>query len=110
MCWAYESVMTRCFGWHTPSTMLIPFADSMNHAHDGVTHYMVHRKFEKDDSKRPATYVTKKKKLNLDIFGEKELSLSKKAKQKYFVRFTERQKFIIKHANEVILDAFLRFI
>ena len=28
---AFTTVVTRCFGWSMPSTMLVPFADNMNH-------------------------------------------------------------------------------
>jgi hypothetical protein len=28
---AYNLVVTRCFGWGLPSTMIVPFADFLNH-------------------------------------------------------------------------------
>lgn len=28
---AFTTVVTRCFGWSMPSTMIVPFADNMNH-------------------------------------------------------------------------------
>ena len=41
--WAYELVMTRCFGWSLPSTCLVPFADMFNHNCEATTHYVVHK-------------------------------------------------------------------
>ena len=29
--WAFCSAVTRCFGWGLPCTMMIPFADTINH-------------------------------------------------------------------------------
>ncbi len=30
---AFTIVVTRCFGWSLPSTMLMPYADCLNHFH-----------------------------------------------------------------------------
>ncbi len=40
--------MTRCFGWSTPSTTMIPYADMMNHGINSATHYIIDMKFEKE--------------------------------------------------------------
>jgi len=29
--WAFSGVVTRCFGWGLPCTMMAPFADTINH-------------------------------------------------------------------------------
>ena len=46
--WAYEAVMTRCFGWSLPSTSLVPFADMLNHSNEATTYYLVNKKFERN--------------------------------------------------------------
>lgn len=45
----YSIVMTRCFGWGLPETMLVPFADFMNHNCSGVNHYTFNKKLEYSD-------------------------------------------------------------
>ncbi len=40
---AYNVVTTRCFGWGLPATMIVPFADFLNHTDDSVYHYMFKR-------------------------------------------------------------------
>lgn len=40
----YASVMTRIFGWGLPETMMVPYADFMNHNSTGVHHYTLNRK------------------------------------------------------------------
>lgn len=37
----YGKVTTRCFGWGLPETMVVPFADFLNHSDDSVYHYML---------------------------------------------------------------------
>lgn len=44
--WSYQYVITRCYGWNLPCTMLVPFADCFNHATNGVYHCLFHRKLE----------------------------------------------------------------
>jgi hypothetical protein len=36
----YAAVMTRGFGWGLPETMLVPYADFLNHSSTGVNHYV----------------------------------------------------------------------
>ena len=43
--------MTRCFGWGLPETMIVPFADCMNHSSDGVHHYTFSEDLEKNVDK-----------------------------------------------------------
>ena len=93
--------MTRCFGWHLPSTMLIPFADFLNHSDDGVTHYIVNRRFEKDEKLMADQYVPKKKKINLEIFNDNKITLTEEDQKIFFCHFSERQRFIIKNADPV---------
>lgn len=46
----YAFVMTRCFGWGLPETMLVPFADFLNHNCHGVHHYICNRKLEENSN------------------------------------------------------------
>jgi hypothetical protein len=62
----YGVVMTRCFGWGLPETMLVPFADFLNHHSNGVHHYAFSRQLE--GQKHP-DYVPKADCLSLAIFG-----------------------------------------
>lgn len=41
----FVSVVTRCFGWGLPKTMIIPFADSINHHNVDSTYEMIHVKY-----------------------------------------------------------------
>jgi hypothetical protein len=36
----YAAVMTRGFGWGLPETMMVPYADFLNHSSTGVHHYV----------------------------------------------------------------------
>jgi len=57
--------MTRCYGWSLPYTMIIPFADCLNHHFYSVDHCMVdldHEKLCQSES-----YNLKKNKVNLEI-------------------------------------------
>jgi hypothetical protein len=38
---AFASVVTRCFGWSLPSTMVVPFADFINHHNVDSSYEMV---------------------------------------------------------------------
>ena len=42
--WAVVFVTTRCFGWGLPSTMLVPFADAINHANESIINYNLFHK------------------------------------------------------------------
>lgn len=62
----YGVVMTRCFGWGLPETMLVPFADLLNHHSNGVHHYAFSASLER----RPhPDYVPKGDCLSLALFG-----------------------------------------
>jgi len=65
----YAKVTTRCFGWGLPETMVVPFADFLNHSDDSIYHYMLKEEFEKKDAKPPKSYVVKKGCLDLTLFG-----------------------------------------
>ena len=39
----YEMVVSRCFGWSLPGTMIIPFADCLNH-HNSDTQFELFNK------------------------------------------------------------------
>lgn len=44
--YGYKFIMTRCFGYSTPGTSLIPLADLMNHSCEAVDHQLVNTKRE----------------------------------------------------------------
>lgn len=52
--------MTRCFGWGLPETMLVPFADFLNHHSIGVNHYIFCQELEKDNNKDTTSNKTQK--------------------------------------------------
>lgn len=58
--------MTRGFGWGLPETMLVPYADFLNHSSSGVHHYVFERHLENMDSDEG--YIKKKYELDLRIF------------------------------------------
>lgn len=58
--------MTRCFGWGLPETMMVPFADFLNHHSEGVHHYAFSASLEK--SNHPE-YIKKINALNLETLG-----------------------------------------
>ena len=43
---AFASVVTRCFGWSLPCTMVVPFADFINHHNVDSSYEMVSSKFK----------------------------------------------------------------
>lgn len=58
---AFISIVTRCFGWGLPKTMVIPFADCINHHNVDSTYELIHTKYhlatEKTDPDRgPDSY------------------------------------------------------
>lgn len=40
---AFDSVVTRCFGWGLPCTMMVPFADCINHHNVDSSYEMVRK-------------------------------------------------------------------
>lgn len=62
--WAFQYVMTRCYGWSINFTSLIPIADCLNHHIDAVEHCVVDSELEKFPTQN---YNQKKNKVNLDI-------------------------------------------
>jgi len=89
--------MTRCFGWSLPNTMLVPMADFMNHNPDGTTHYIVNRKFERDEEEAPENYVIKKRKVDLTVFNEEALVIPEEDKAIFYAASTERTNYIKRH-------------
>ena len=78
-------VMTRCFGWTLPATMIVPFADFQNHSDAGCTHYVINTKFEENEEQAPTTYVLKKRKIDLSLFGNEKLILCEDDKEIFFL-------------------------
>ncbi|KRX00204.1 Rubisco LSMT, substrate-binding domain [Pseudocohnilembus persalinus] len=78
----YQAIMTRCFGYSVPSTCLIPFADLLNHNNNSATHYTVQTKYEQNPEQKPANYVIKQEKIDMDIFQIKEIQKADKTKFK----------------------------
>lgn len=64
--YCYGVVMTRCFGWGLPETMLVPFADFLNHHSNGVHHYAFSHSLE--NHPRPE-YIPKGDCLSFGIYG-----------------------------------------
>lgn len=62
---AFTSVVTRCFGWGLPKTMMVPFADCINHHNVDSTYELIHPVYhlaEKGDPDRgPEDYYSKTK-------------------------------------------------
>jgi hypothetical protein len=54
----YAAVMTRGFGWGLPETMLVPYADFLNHSSSGVHHYVFDTVLEESEVK--GDYIKKK--------------------------------------------------
>ena len=67
--WAYENVVTRCYGAHMPETVLVPFGDIFNHSDEGVLEYVVNTKFEIQGKLSSAKYFLKQKRVDLSIFN-----------------------------------------
>lgn len=61
--------MTRCYGWSLPHSMLIPFADCLNHHYLAVDHCMVDMGNEIENKNEK--YTIKKNKIDLDLLGLK---------------------------------------
>eukprot|EP00347_Sterkiella_histriomuscorum_P010279 403376910 len=53
---AYQSVVTRCFGWGLPKTSMIPFADCINHHNVDSTYELIHKDFHQDINNREPQY------------------------------------------------------
>ena len=69
---AFVSVVTRCFGWGLPKTMIIPFADCINHHNVDSTYELIHIPFHKarydppnSNNRGPDSYYTRSK-LDMD--------------------------------------------
>lgn len=58
--------MTRCFGWGLPETMLVPFADFMNHHSEGVHHYAFSQTLE---HQQHPDYIKKSQTIDLRVMG-----------------------------------------
>jgi len=54
----YAVVMTRGFGWGLPETMMVPYADFLNHSSTGVNHYVFDKCLE--DKLNAGNYIKKK--------------------------------------------------
>ncbi len=67
----YSNVVTRCFGWSLPCTMLVPVADSLNHASVDASNEMINTDLQAEalrgsQEEKVRDYRTKVK-LGLDI-------------------------------------------
>ena len=54
--WAYQFVMTRCYGWTMNSTSLVPFADMLNHSKYATDHLIYNKRFERIWEKGQGVY------------------------------------------------------
>lgn len=95
--WAYESVMTRCFGWHLPSTMIVPFADFMNHWTEGVSTNIINVNFEKEEKTTKGTYYLKKRRMDISLSRVPGLELDLKEREKHRASTNSRLKCIQKN-------------
>lgn len=57
----YDMVVSRCFGWSLPGTMMIPYADLANHHNSDTQYEMFNPKFHftKDKDEKVKLYQTK---------------------------------------------------
>ncbi len=62
--------MTRCFGWSLPSTCLVPFVDMLNHNNESATHYLVHKKYERNVETKHEQYKIKKNKMDFSLYKD----------------------------------------
>ena len=88
--WCYEFVMTRCYGWSLPSTVLVPLADFFNHNKDGVNHFLVHKKFEEIPKNKHENYIIKKNKSNFEIFKNENMMSQEKFKKDWKIDYINK--------------------
>lgn len=88
--WAYEFVMTRCYGWSLPSTILIPLADFLNHHKHGSDHYLIHQGYELNETKKHEGYNVKKQKVDLSELSSFKNSLTDAGKKRLY-RFMDQK-------------------
>jgi hypothetical protein len=60
--------MTRCFGWSLPGTMILPFADFLNHKERAIDHELVNLRYEIQDEENKKRYNFKINNLSFKIF------------------------------------------
>ncbi|KAL4495703.1 hypothetical protein ABPG72_014172 [Tetrahymena utriculariae] len=65
--WAYNIVMSRCFGYTQKGTCIVPFADCLNHNKYHATYFYVHKEFELNQASKHPQYIIKKRTLDLSI-------------------------------------------
>lgn len=65
--WAYNTVMSRCFGYTEQGTCLVPFADCLNHSKYHATYFYVQHEFELNTKQKHAQYNLKKNTIDLSI-------------------------------------------
>jgi len=92
--WAYEFVMTRCYGWSLPSTILIPLADFLNHDKHGVDHYLIHEGFELKEKEKHQGYNIKKMKVDLSEMKSFKNSLTEEELKKLSSFIDEKANYI----------------
>ena len=99
--WAYEFVMTRCYGWSLPSTILIPLADFLNHEKHGVDHYLIHEKYELNEEDKHPEYNIKKYKINLTELKSLKKSLKEEEIQKLENFVDNKQMYIENNLSDL---------
>ena len=80
----YENVVTRCFGWSLPCTMLIPVADALNHSSVDASNELIDLDIHKEaiegiskNSDLLKQYITKSK-MTIDFSDFKKVSSNAK--------------------------------
>jgi len=95
----YVNVVTRCFGWSIPCTMMIPVADIMNHAPINTGNEM----FNPDLHEKAVDYWLNKTEGKKEMIKEnsKEILFVKQygMKSKMALDFSEYRKTLIKNMN-----------
>ena len=88
--WAYQLVMTRCYGWTMHSTSIVPFADMLNHSKYSTDHLIYNSRFEKlgSSEKVPKEYNLKEKAYDFQILKEGSQNPGGKGEE-YRVKFYE---------------------
>ena len=81
--------------------MMVPFGDFLNHSSDGATHNLVNIKFETNEDQAPEGYIIKKRKMDLDLFNNKALSIPPQEKAELFAPSKFRIDYVRKNAAKL---------
>lgn len=72
---AYKMVVSRCFGWSLPCTMMIPFADCLNHFTTDTQYEVYHKNLHQTHASISSQGYSTKNKYKVDyadLYGSAE--------------------------------------